>query len=140
MARWVRQTSRMTAIPLTGMRPSQTGCVCEWHLKTTNLKPLGFSAVLLGAGGWSVQVVTGQEQLSLWTLFVCHPAEVWDDPLLVSSVSVRVSTLLEIEDTTCCCKLTSPVIQKSLTYAWVCSSQGITALPVETLTPSHHGS
>lgn len=125
VARLACQTSHTTTIPATGMRSSQTGCVCEWHLKTTNLELLSFSCVLLSAGVPSTRVVTGQEQLSLWTLFVCHPAEVRDDPLLVGSVSMRVSTLLEIEDTTCCCKFTSPPIYKSLVQACFCTRSNI---------------
>lgn len=58
-------------------------------------------------------MVAGQEEPGLRTLFVCHPAEVWDDPLLVGSVRMRVSTLLEIEDITSCCNFTSPMISKS---------------------------
>lgn len=125
MARLACQRSHTTTIPATGVRSSQTGCVCEWHLKTTNLELINFSCVLLSAGVSSTRVVTGQEQPSLWTLFVCHPAEVRDDPLLVGSVSMRVSTLLEIEDTTCCCKFTSLPISKSLVQACFCTRSNI---------------
>lgn len=82
------------------------GCVCKSALKTTNLELIGFSCVLVSTGAAVIRVVPGQEQPGLWTLFVRHPAEVGDDPLLVGSVRMRVSTLLEIEDTTSCCKFT----------------------------------
>lgn len=139
MARLVRQTSRPQSLQQAW--DLLKWAVCEWHLKTTNLELLNFSCVPLSAGVSSTRVVTGQEQLSLWTLFVCHPAEVRDDPLLVGSVSMRGSTLLEIEDTTCCCKFTSPPIYKSLVHACCCTrsnifncnpaSQDITALLAE---------
>lgn len=88
-------------------------CICKLPLKATNLELLRFSCILVSARGWGIRVVTGQEQPGLRTLFVCHPAEVWDDPLLVGSVRMRVSTLLEIEDTTSCCNFTSSMISKS---------------------------
>ncbi len=70
--------------------------------KTDLLQLLYFLLVLLCAGAASVLTVAGREQsrFCLLTLFVGHPAEAGDGPLMATCpgrrVSMRISKLLEI--------------------------------------------